>query len=107
MRLETLYADRDIFVPRGAIGMASIGICLWKYMMHYSPRHPNWFNRDRFVLSNGHACLLQYIFMYLTGYEGMTLDELKTYQRGHADSLCPGHPEIQNDGLEVTTGPLG
>lgn len=87
--------------------MVPIGICLWKYVMRYSPRDPDWFNRDRFVLSNGHACLLQYIFMHLTGYDGMTLDQLKSYHSRQVDTLCPGHPEIQHPGIEVTTGPLG
>ena len=91
----------------GAMGMVAIGISLWKYAMRYSPANPDWFNRDRFILSNGHTCLLQYIFMHLTGYEGMTLDQLKNYHSKATNSRCPGHPEIHHPGIEVTTGPLG
>lgn len=93
--------------PGGAIGMAAIGVALWKYVMRYSPQAPTWFNRDRFVLSNGHTCLLQYTFLHLTGYKSMTLEQLKSYHSNRIDMLCPGHPEIENEGIEVTTGPLG
>ncbi|KZF26935.1 transketolase [Xylona heveae TC161] len=93
--------------PGGAIGMVAIGIALWRYAMCYSPEDPTWFNRDRFVLSNGHCCLLQYIFMHYAGYRDMTMDQLKSYHSDRLDSLCPGHPEIQNPGIEVSTGPLG
>jgi dihydroxyacetone synthase len=89
------------------MGMAAIGIALWKYTMRYSPTNPNFFNRDRFVLSNGHTCLFQYAFLHLTGYKAMTLDQLKSYHSARYDSLCPGHPEIEHEGIEVTTGPLG
>ncbi|KAF1807935.1 hypothetical protein P152DRAFT_463038 [Eremomyces bilateralis CBS 781.70] len=93
--------------PGGAMGMAAIGVSLWKYVMKYSPENPNFFNRDRFVLSNGHTCLFQYSFLHLTGYKNMTLDQLKSYHSSRIDSICPGHPEIEHDGIEVTTGPLG
>ncbi|QKX57970.1 uncharacterized protein TRUGW13939_05090 [Talaromyces rugulosus] len=93
--------------PGGAMGMAAIGISLWKYAMKYSPSNPQFFNRDRFVLSNGHTCLFQYIFLHLSGYTAMTMDQLKSYHSTRTDSICPGHPEIENDGIEVTTGPLG
>ncbi|KEF60678.1 transketolase [Exophiala aquamarina CBS 119918] len=93
--------------PGGAMSMAAIGVALWKYVMRYSPLKPSHFNRDRFVLSNGHTCLFQYTFMHLVGYKSMTLDQLKSYHSRKADSLCPGHPEIENEGIEVTTGPLG
>ncbi|CAG8030459.1 unnamed protein product [Penicillium olsonii] len=89
------------------LGMAAIGVALYKYVMRYSPGNCNYFNRDRFVLSNGHACLWQYTFMHLVGVESMTLDQLKSYHSAKLDSLCPGHPEIENEGVEVTTGPLG
>lgn len=75
--------------------------------MAYSPNHPTWFNRDRFVLSNGHTCLFQYTFLHLTGYRVMTLDQLKSYHSAREDSFAPGHPEIEHEGIEVTTGPLG
>ncbi|PSR85780.1 Transketolase, thiamine diphosphate binding domain-domain-containing protein [Coniella lustricola] len=93
--------------PGGAIGMAAIGVALWKYAMRYAPHSPDWFNRDRFVLSNGHACLFQYSFLHLSGYKAMTFEQLKSYHSERADSLCPGHPEIEIEGIEVTTGPLG
>ncbi|KAK8165514.1 Transketolase, thiamine diphosphate binding domain-containing protein [Phyllosticta citrichinensis] len=93
--------------PGGAIGMAAIGIALWKYAMHYAPHTPDYFNRDRFVLSNGHTCLFQYSFLHLTGYKAMTLDQLKSYHSAREDSFAPGHPEIEHEGIEVTTGPLG
>ncbi|KAJ5954432.1 hypothetical protein N7501_008711 [Penicillium viridicatum] len=89
------------------MGMAAIGISLYKYVMKYSPNNCNYFNRDRFVLSNGHACLWQYLFMHLVGVKSMTLEQLKSYHSSKLDSLCPGHPEIENEGIEVTTGPLG
>ncbi|KAF2186575.1 dihydroxyacetone synthase [Zopfia rhizophila CBS 207.26] len=93
--------------PGGAIGMAAIGVALWKYVMRYAPYRPDYFNRDRFVLSNGHTCLFQYTFLHLTGYKAMTLDQLKSYHSDRVDALCPGHPEIEHEGIEVTTGPLG
>ncbi|KAF2711834.1 hypothetical protein K504DRAFT_428659 [Pleomassaria siparia CBS 279.74] len=79
--------------PGGAIGMAAIGVALWKYVMRYAPHTPDYFNRDRFVLSNG--------------YKDMTLDQLRSYHSDRVDALCPGHPEIEHEGIEVTTGPLG
>lgn len=87
--------------------MAAIGVALWKYVMVYAPHTPEFFNRDRFVLSNGHACLFQYAFLYLTGYKAMTFDQLKSYHSSRVDSVAPGHPEIEHEGIEVTTGPLG
>ncbi|KAH7406649.1 Transketolase, thiamine diphosphate binding domain-containing protein [Phaeosphaeria sp. MPI-PUGE-AT-0046c] len=93
--------------PGGAIGMAAIGVALWKYVMRYAPHTPTYFNRDRFVLSNGHTCLFQYSFLHLTGYRAMTFDQLKSYHSDRVDALCPGHPEIEHEGIEVTTGPLG
>ncbi|KIW04693.1 transketolase [Verruconis gallopava] len=93
--------------PGGAIGMAAIGVALWRYVMQYAPHTPDFFNRDRFVLSNGHTCLFQYTFLHLTGYKAMNFDQLKSYHSQRTDSLCPGHPEIEIEGIEVTTGPLG
>lgn len=92
--------------PGGAMGMAAIGIALWKYILKYNPKNANWFNRDRFVLSNGHTCLFQYVFLHLVGCESFTMDQLKKY---HAPEVpqCAGHPEIEFEGIEVTTGPLG
>jgi dihydroxyacetone synthase len=84
--------------------MAAIGVALWKYTMQYSPLHPNFINRDRFVLSNGHTCLFQYTFLHLTGYKAMTFAQLQSYHSKRVDALCPGHPEIEHEGIEVTTG---
>ncbi|KAI5797753.1 Transketolase, thiamine diphosphate binding domain-containing protein [Geopyxis carbonaria] len=89
------------------MGMAAIGVALWRYTMSYSPTNPGWFNRDRFVLSNGHTCLFQYTFLHLTGYRHMSMSQLRSYHSARHDSFCPGHPEIEHDGIEVTTGPLG
>lgn len=93
--------------PGGAIGMAAIGVALWKYAMRYASHQPNWFNRDRFILSNGHTCLFQYTNLYLSGYKAMTWEQLLSYHSERPDSLCPGHPEIEHEGIELTTGPLG
>ncbi|KAK5008645.1 hypothetical protein LTR28_003698 [Elasticomyces elasticus] len=93
--------------PGGAMGMAAIGVALWRYAMRYAPHSPDWFNRDRFVLSNGHTCLFQYTFLHLTGFRDMTFEQLKSYHSDRPDALCPGHPEIEHEGIEVTTGPLG
>ena len=87
--------------------MAAIGVALWRYVMRYAPHTPDFFNRDRFVLSNGHTCLFQYTFLHLTGYKAMTFEQLKSYHSEREDALCPGHPEIEHEGIEVTTGPLG
>ena len=87
--------------------MAAIGVALWKYTMRHVPHSPDFFNHDRFILSNGHTCLLQYTFLHLTGYKDVTFDQLKAYHSKRYDALCPGHPEIEHEGIEVTTGPLG
>jgi transketolase len=88
--------------PMGAAPMAHV---LWSDVMRYNPRSPDWPNRDRFVLSAGHACMLQYSYLYLTGYD-LTLDDIKHFRQVH--SKTPGHPEYGlTPGIEVTTGPLG
>ncbi|MEO6228502.1 MAG: transketolase [Ferruginibacter sp.] len=89
-------------LPLGAAPMAHV---LWAHHMHYSSANPNWPNRDRFILSAGHGCMLQYSYLYLTGYD-VTLDDLKNFRQLH--SKTPGHPEYGlTDGIEVSTGPLG
>lgn len=75
--------------PGGAIGMAAIGVALWKYVMRYAPHTPDWFNRDRFVLSNGHTCLFQYTFLHLVGYRAMGLEQLKSYHSKEYEAQCP------------------
>ena len=89
------------------MGAAAIGVALWRYQLNYNPSNPEWFNRDRFVLSAGHASLLQYILLHLSGYASWTLDELKKYHAPRMDVIATGHPEIEFPGIEVTTGPLG
>ncbi|KAJ9143784.1 Transketolase, C-terminal/Pyruvate-ferredoxin oxidoreductase, domain II [Pleurostoma richardsiae] len=99
-----------------AIGMAPMAVALWKYAMRYNPMNPEWFDRDRFVLSNGHAAMLQYAMLHVSGYPHMTVDELKLYGSAKAvdkttgkwkATICHAHPEIDVPGVEVTTGPLG
>ena len=91
--------------PGAPMALAPVAHVLWTQHMRYNPRDPQWPNRDRFVLSNGHACMLQYSYLYLTGYD-LTLDDIKQFRQLH--SKTPGHPEYGlTPGIEVTTGPLG
>jgi transketolase len=91
--------------PGMPMGTAPIGHVLWTDSMNYNPQNPYWANRDRFILSAGHGCMLQYCFLYLTGYD-LTLDDLKNFRQ--LNSKTPGHPEYDlRTGIEVTTGPLG
>jgi transketolase len=91
--------------PGMPMGAAPMGHVLWSESMRYNPKNSKWPNRDRFILSAGHGCMLQYCFLYLTGY-ALTLDDLKNFRQLH--SKTPGHPEYGlTDGIEVTTGPLG
>ncbi len=93
--------------PGGPVSTAAIGIALYKYVVVYSPLNPKYPNRDRLVLSNGHTCLWQYVFMHWTGLPAMTFDQPKSYHYTRQDSICPGHPQIQHDSVESTSGPLG
>ena len=91
--------------PGTPMALAPIGHLLWTESMNYNPKDPEWTNRDRFILSAGHACMLQYSFLYLTGYK-VTLEDLKNFRQLH--SKTAGHPEYGlMPGIEVTTGPLG
>lgn len=91
--------------PGTPMALAPLGHVLWSEIMHYNPKNPEWANRDRFVLSCGHACMLQYSYLYLTGYK-ISLDDLKNFRQLH--SITAGHPEYGlAPGIEVTTGPLG
>lgn len=91
--------------PGTPMALAPLGHLLWSEIMHYNPKNPEWANRDRFILSCGHACMLQYSYLYLTGYE-VTLKDLKNFRQLH--SITAGHPEYGlMPGIEVTTGPLG
>jgi transketolase len=92
--------------PGAPLGMADIATVLYKDFMKFDAADPHWFDRDRFVLSNGHASMLLYSLLYLTGVKDMTLEELKRFRQ--IDSRTPGHPEYKHaDGIETTTGPLG
>lgn len=91
--------------PGTPMALAPIGHVLWSETMHYNPKNPEWANRDRFILSNGHASMLQYSYLYLTGYK-IKLEDLKNFRQLH--SITAGHPEYGlTPGIEVTTGPLG
>ena len=91
--------------PGTPMGLAPVGHVLWTESMNYNPQNPEWVNRDRFILSAGHACMLQYSFLYLTGYN-ISLDDIKNFRQLH--SKTAGHPEYGLlAGIEVTTGPLG
>ncbi|WP_133128586.1 transketolase [Legionella nagasakiensis] len=91
--------------PGMPLGMADIATVLWKKFYRHNPKNPHWFNRDRFVLSNGHGSMLLYSLLHLTGYN-LSLDELKNFRQLH--SKTPGHPECtETPGVETTTGPLG
>ena len=91
--------------PGAPMGMAEIAEVLWRQFMRHNPTNPDWPNRDRFVLSNGHGSMLQYALLHLTGYD-VSIDDLKQFRQLH--SKTPGHPEYgYTPGVETTTGPLG
>jgi transketolase len=89
------------------LGCAEIGAVLFGHSLRYCPRHPEWLNRDRFVLSAGHGSMFLYAWLHLAGYRDITLDEVKRFRQLH--SKTPGHPELTHapSGVETTTGPLG
>ena len=91
--------------PGMPMGMAEIALVLWTKHLKHNPKNPDWFNRDRFVLSNGHGSMLLYSLLHLTGYD-LPLEELKNFRK--LGSKTPGHPECDvTPGVETTTGPLG
>ena len=91
--------------PGLPLGAAAVGYTIWAKHLRYDPKDPNWFNRDRFVLSAGHGSMLLYSLVFLAGL-GLKLDDLKAFRQLH--SKTPGHPETNHaEGIEVTTGPLG
>jgi transketolase len=91
--------------PGMPMGMADIATVLWQDFFKHNPKDPQWWNRDRFILSNGHGSMLQYALLHLTGYD-LSLKELKNFRQLH--SKTPGHPEhAETPGIETTTGPLG
>ncbi|MEL7511359.1 MAG: transketolase [Cyanobacteria bacterium J06554_3] len=92
--------------PGLPMGAAPMSFVLWDKFIRHNPKNPQWFNRDRFVLSAGHGCMLQYAMMYLTGYDSVTMDDIKQFRQWGSNT--PGHPEnFETAGIEVTTGPLG
>lgn len=91
--------------PGMPMGMADIAEVLWNDFLSHNPSNPQWPNRDRFILSNGHGSMLHYALLHLTGYE-LSIDDLKNFRQLH--SKTPGHPELgYTPGVETTTGPLG
>ena len=91
--------------PGAPMGLAPFGYVLYTQVLRHDPADWQWPNRDRFVLSGGHGCALQYSLLHLCGYD-LTLDDLKSFRQ--LGSRTPGHPEYgDTDGIEVTTGPLG
>ena len=91
--------------PGAPMGMADMAVALWQRQLKHNPANPQWFDRDRFVLSNGHGSMLLYAVLHLTGYK-LPIGELKKFRQLH--SKTPGHPEVGvTPGVETTTGPLG
>ena len=91
--------------PGAPMGMADIAEVLWNDYLVHNPTNPNWFNRDRFVLSNGHGSMLIYSLLHLSGYD-LSIEDIKDFRQ--MDSRTPGHPEYgYTPGVETTTGPLG
>ena len=91
--------------PGAPMGMADIAEVLWRDFMMHNPGNPNWFNRDRFILSNGHGSMLIYSLLHLTGYD-LSVQDLQNFRQ--LNSKTPGHPEYgYTPGVETTTGPLG
>ena len=92
--------------PGMPMGMADVVTVLYKNFLKFNPKNPNWFNRDRFVLSAGHGSMLLYSLLYLTGYKSVSLKDIKNFRQ--LNSICAGHPEYHpGSGIETTTGPLG
>ena len=91
--------------PGAPMGMAPMAYAVWMNQMKHNPKDPTWPDRDRFVLSSGHASSLIYCLLHLTGY-GLTMDDMKQFRQW--GSKTPGHPEYRHTvGVETTTGPLG
>src|ERR1700753_322849 len=91
--------------PGTPMALAPMGHLLWSQFLEYNPKNPHWANRDRFILSNGHASMLLYSMLHLTGYD-LPLSELENFRQW--GSKTPGHPEYGlTPGVETTTGPLG
>jgi transketolase len=92
--------------PGTPLGAADITTALFTRYLKFNPQDPTWFDRDRFVESNGHGSMLLYALLHLSGYAGITLDDIRRFRQ--LGSHCEGQPEYHPDrGIEVTTGPLG
>ncbi|NDG01636.1 MAG: transketolase [Synechococcaceae bacterium WBB_34_004] len=92
--------------PGLPMGCAPMAYALWDRVLRHNPKNPKWFNRDRFVLSAGHGCMLLYALLHLSGYDSVTIEDIKQFRQW--GSRTPGHPEtFETAGVEVTTGPLG
>ncbi|MEB3307616.1 MAG: transketolase, partial [Cyanobacteriota bacterium] len=92
--------------PGLPMGAAPMAFALWDKVLRHNPKNPRWFNRDRFVLSAGHGCMLLYALLHLSGYDSVSLEDIKQFRQW--GSHTPGHPEtFETAGVEVTTGPLG
>ncbi len=92
--------------PGMPMGMADVATVLFKYYLRFSPKNPDWINRDRFILSAGHGSMLLYSLLYLTGYKSISIKDIQNFRQ--LNSICAGHPEyVKNSGIETTTGPLG
>ena len=92
--------------PGMPMGMADVATILFAKYLKFDPKNPTWANRDRFILSAGHGSMLLYSLLHLTGYEKVTMEEIKNFRQ--MGSVCAGHPEVDQDaGIEMTTGPLG
>ena len=92
--------------PGMPMGMADVATVLFKYHLRFNPKNPNWLNRDRFILSAGHGSMLLYSLLHLTGYESVSIKDIKNFRQ--LNSICAGHPEYKKGtGIETTTGPLG
>ncbi|UPH89266.1 transketolase [Synechococcus sp. NB0720_010] len=92
--------------PGLPMGCAPMAYTLWDKFLKHNPKNPKWFNRDRFVLSAGHGCMLLYALLHLSGYDSVTIEDIKQFRQW--GSKTPGHPEtFETAGVEVTTGPLG
>ena len=92
--------------PGLPMGCAPMGYALWHNILNHNPNNPKWFNRDRFVLSAGHGCMLLYSLLHLNGYKSVSIEDIKEFRQW--GSKTPGHPEtFETEGVEVTAGPLG
>ena len=91
--------------PGAPLGMADMAEALWRHGFKHNPADPKWVDRDRFVLSNGHASMLLYALLHLTGYD-LTMEDIENFRQW--GSKTPGHPEYgHTPGVDITTGPLG